>query len=360
ETGWNTHNQYSNLRAPVRAVLDFAIPHGLSIHVARSPASLLQSAHSFRPLPRMAGSIGYMYTSRPLPTDSERMMEFTEVAERFHGTRIFTTREGAEKTPDTAGLAREPEALLYGRMFLPTGELEALIARRTSAHSQYLVTGFSSPDVRQPLHVRCGGGDDGGGGSGALTLQWLHDRGPWCTEVSYSTDDAMLGVRGLYNFNWPKHQPAAAPTVRATHASPLGNVPSGDGVWSAGAELYYSAKEKSGGASAGLRYRATQPFAFEMVNIVNPVMGYMSTAYTAAVNQRLTCSTRFDFNLYSYESDLCVGAEWRNGGEGVVKGRFGFRQVGHCWSAAAAAAAAAAAPWTHRLMHDVFLVTHRV
>jgi distribution and morphology protein 10 len=56
-------------------------------------------------------------------------------------------------------------------------------------------------------------------------------------------------------------------------------------------------------------------------------MGYTSTAYTAAVNPQLTCSTRFDFNLYSYESDLCIGAEWRNGGEGVVKGRFGFRQV---------------------------------
>ncbi|RKP23795.1 hypothetical protein SYNPS1DRAFT_24125 [Syncephalis pseudoplumigaleata] len=78
--------------------------------------------------------------------------------------------------------------------------------------------------------------------------------------------------------------------------------------------------------STGLRYRATQPFVFEVTNIVNPAMGHTSTAYTAAVNPLLTCSTRFDFNLYSYESDLCIGAEWRNGGEGVVKGRLGFRQ----------------------------------
>jgi distribution and morphology protein 10 len=56
-------------------------------------------------------------------------------------------------------------------------------------------------------------------------------------------------------------------------------------------------------------------------------MGHTSTAYTAAVSRRLTCSARFDFNLYSYESDLCVGAEWRNGSEGVVKGRLGFRQA---------------------------------
>jgi distribution and morphology protein 10 len=73
-------------------------------------------------------------------------------------------------------------------MFLPNGQLEALIARRASAHSQYLLSAFSCPNTHGPLQ---------------LTAQWIHDRGPWCTEVSYSTDDAMLGIRGLYNFYWP-------------------------------------------------------------------------------------------------------------------------------------------------------------
>ncbi|KAI9598024.1 hypothetical protein BDF19DRAFT_382944 [Syncephalis fuscata] len=330
ETGWNSHNQYSNLRAPARAILDFNIPHGLSFHAGRAPSDWLKSAHSFQPLPRMTGSIGYMYTSKRLSADPQHVMGLTEVAEGFQTINSLDNSLGKSLTMtaptiDKASLAEtiqwsgDPDFFLYGRMFFPTGVLEAMMARRTTISTQYVLTGLSSSDPRDPIQ---------------LTMQWWHDRGPWCTEVSYSTDDSMIGLRGLYNFKWP-NLPSKANHLFSTGDHINGNSTSGnnsnsnsnDGIWSAGAEVYYSAKEKSGGVSTGLRYRATQPFIFEVTNIINPAMGYTSTAYTAAVNEQLTCSTRFDFNLYSYESDLCIGAEWRNGGEGVVKGRFGFRQV---------------------------------
>jgi hypothetical protein len=173
-------------------------------------------------------------------------------------------------------------------------------------------------------------------------MQWWHDRGPWCTEVSYSTDDSMIGLRGLYNFRWPdlpskanhlfstgessasafadfsahdyasssgsndsmvhhdinlinsnnisasneetkvtrskssavarttgvpsrkmnsKTKSTLAATTRSDNQSITetasktlsnnhtvnGNHDEGDGIWSAGAEIYYSVKEKSGG-----------------------------------------------------------------------------------------------------------------
>jgi mitochondrial distribution and morphology protein 10 len=44
--------------------------------------------------------------------------------------------------------------------------------------------------------------------------------------------------------------------------------------------------------------------------LFNPMMGHMSGAYTAQVSKDLSLSTRFDFNVYSYESEWAMGAEW--------------------------------------------------
>jgi len=40
------------------------------------------------------------------------------------------------------------------------------------------------------------------------------------------------------------------------------------------------------------------------------MLGYISGAYTAQVNQDLSLSSRFEFNVYSFESDWTMGAEW--------------------------------------------------
>jgi hypothetical protein len=47
----------------------------------------------------------------------------------------------------------EPDFFLYGRMFFPTGELEAMMARRATQYTQYVLTGLSSSDPRDPIQV---------------------------------------------------------------------------------------------------------------------------------------------------------------------------------------------------------------
>lgn len=42
----------------------------------------------------------------------------------------------------------------------------------------------------------------------------------------------------------------------------------------------------------------------------NPMMGHLSTAYAARVSRDLALCSRFDFNMYSYESEWTMGAEW--------------------------------------------------
>jgi len=56
------------------------------------------------------------------------------------------------------------------------------------------------------------------------------------------------------------------------------------------------------------------------------MMGHMSGAYTAQVSRDLSLSTRFDFNVYSYESEWTMGAEWwlrrsrsKSGSNGMIE-----------------------------------------
>lgn len=44
--------------------------------------------------------------------------------------------------------------------------------------------------------------------------------------------------------------------------------------------------------------------------LFNPMLGHIQTAYTARVSRDLTLASRFDFNVYSYESEWAMGAEW--------------------------------------------------
>ena len=49
-----------------------------------------------------------------------------------------------------------------------------------------------------------------------------------------------------------------------------------------------------------------------MTLTMNPLMGNLSSTYSVLASPILTMSSRFDFNVYSYESELLVGAElWR-------------------------------------------------
>ena len=47
-----------------------------------------------------------------------------------------------------------------------------------------------------------------------------------------------------------------------------------------------------------------------ITGLFNPMMGHLSAAYAARVSQDLSLCSRFDFNVYSYDSEWTVGTEW--------------------------------------------------
>ena len=203
----------------------------------------------------------------------------------------------------------QKDTLLYGRLFLPRSTLEALYMCRFNPRTQLKVSCVS--DSRLP-----------NGGTVLAHLQ--HDTAKHCTEYIYSTDSALLGIRGLYNFgiiatsgdgSKGPTDPAVAPTNEAAKLSVVQAFPKAHGRFSAGGEIYYGLLNKSGGVSTGLRFTTLSShigFPYTMTLTLNPLMGNLSSTYTVCASSLLALSSRFDFNIYSYESELQIGAElWR-------------------------------------------------
>ena len=176
-----------------------------------------------------------------------------------------------------------------------------------------------------------------------------HDIGKWCTEYTWSAEDGMWGVRVLHNFgrlaNSAEPSEDSNPSVNPRPKRVDEEDATGGGLKgrvSVGAEFYVSAKEKSAGGrrqpcfsisiftffnavSTGIRFTTvsdsstlspqtqssppSQP-PTTITALFNPMMGHVSAAYAAKVSRDLSLCSRFDFNVYSYDSEWTMGAEW--------------------------------------------------
>ncbi|KAF9908156.1 Mitochondrial distribution and morphology protein 10 [Linnemannia zychae] len=365
-SGWNEDNQYSHLCATSRALLDFQAPTGLSLRLSKLPSSVFKTTTTMNALPILEGSVGYLFTSRALMIDDSASVRFRHLVDRFRIICLdHSIREADQWTEfDSDGKRRK---------------------------------GISDPASRSASHI---------------SAQYQYDKGKYCAEVSFTTDDGLIGVRGLYNFgkdfddsydDMQKEgrrrrreagleveeevtllssmnsgsvdleqrlaEDAGASVghpetlemksiedLNRDRAGYLGEEMSQDepmtsesirGYWSAGAEIYYSATEKLGGLSTGLRYRTLPPLApattstaedrkeelpssgvipryptstapehhqnyipITITQTLNPIMGHVSSSYAAQVHPDLGLCSRFDFNLYSYDSELTAGVEW--------------------------------------------------
>ncbi|MCJ1447292.1 MAG: Mitochondrial distribution and morphology protein 10 [Stictis urceolatum] len=315
-THWNRDNSYGALTATARALLDFPTPTGLTLNLSSLPSPNFATSYSLANAGTVDGSLSYLYSSQPLHVPSASntisLRHIIPGYRQLHPLRRpdepsrWELWHGGQRTDRRA-------TLLYGRLYLPASHLEALYLRRISPISQLKISAVSSSQLRS-------------GGSVLVLLS--QDHGKYSTEWLYSTDSALLGVRGLYNFG-PDPRSGGSPSA----AEPL-DPSSGErstktiglnGRFSAGAEVYYGLLNKSGGMSTGIRF-ATLPqhagFPYTMTLTLNPLMGNLSSTYAVRAGRGLALCSRFDFNFYSYESEFKFGAEvWRRrmegGGEGV-------------------------------------------
>ncbi|KAF5393969.1 hypothetical protein D9757_000201 [Collybiopsis confluens] len=321
-TGWNEDNLFTNLTRSSDAILDFTVPKGLHLSISKSPNALFKTTYSMNAMPSLNGSVGYIFTSCDLDVQSSAEVRFKDMIERF---RVYDQPRRPEGKGDE-WLAGERvntrDYLMYGRLYIPTGRLDALYSTRLTPNLQAIAAAISEPP--SPLSTRSNVSN--------LMLSLQHDVGKWCTEYTYSAEDSMWGIKALHNFG---RAPVTGAEALQTPTQPgVKRVDEEDAVdgglrgrLSAGAEVYFSAKEKSAGVSTGIRFSTTpdakpppaggptlaanapQP-PTTITALFNPMLGHISGAYSARVSGDLALSSRFDFNVYSYESEWTMGAEY--------------------------------------------------
>ena len=232
--------------------------------------------------------------------------------------------------------------LLYGRLYVPSGRVDALYSTRLSPNIQALVAAISDPRSNSLSAERTRGVNIP---TSNVMLSLQHDTGRTCTEYTWSAEDGMFGVRLLHNFGKlaPSPEEAAKAQQLVSTNSRRKRVDEEEamegglkGRISAGAEVYFSATERSAGVSTGIRFTtlpdATPP-SFQLPStpssvpssspsytpsqpptsitaLFNPMLGHISGAYAARVTRNLSMCSRFDFNVYSYESEWTMGMEW--------------------------------------------------
>lgn len=296
-SGWDRDNSYGALTATSRSLLDFPTPLGLRFSLSSLSTPTFATSYTLRSLGLVDGSLSYLYSSLPLsslPSASSSL----PLSHIVPGYRLLSSL----RQPDEpwwwevwhqGRRIDKRDTLLYGRLFLPRSTLEALYLRRLTPRSQLKVSCVS--DSRLP-----------NGGTVLALLQ--HDTGRFSTEGLYSTDSALLGLRGLYNFG-----PPPIPSTSTTSTQPAATPPAAR--LSLGAEAYFSPLNKSGGLSTGLRFSTLAPhpgFPYTTTLTLNPLMGSLESTYSVRASRLLALSSRFDFNVYSYESGLVLGMElWR-------------------------------------------------
>ncbi|KAH9899785.1 mitochondrial distribution and morphology protein 10 [Cubamyces lactineus] len=341
-TGWNEDNLYANLTRSSNALLDFSVPRGLHFSISKSPNSLFKTTYSMNALPSLNGSVGYIFTSCNLDVKGSGDVRFKDMVDRFKVFDQPRRPEGKEEEWLAGERVDTRDYLLYGRIYIPTGRLDALYSTRLTPTLQAMVAAISDP--RSPISAER---PRTHGPASNIMFSLQQDTGKWCTEYTWSAEDGMWGIRSLYNFGRvgssaesvqnDSEKTGHAPTGRRSKRVDEEDAVEGGlrGRVSIGGEFYFSAKEKSAGVSTGIRFTtvpdATPP-SFQVPSssspvgsaprsppsqppttitaLFNPMLGHISGAYAARVSRDLSLASRFDFNVYSYESEWSIGAEW--------------------------------------------------
>lgn len=291
-TNWNEDNIYSNILATSQALLDFSIPNGCKLDISSKSTDYLASSFTLSNYHNINGSLAYLYSSIPLRnTAGTRDISLQEA---ISGLRITEPYNRPTETKQDSREARSRCSLLYGRMYFPGSALEAMLIKRLSEQTQILVKCINHPQVDK---------------NGTLIFYWQKNAPNFLREFIYSTNEALFGFRMLYNLS--------SLSTNSFKLNPnLNSVPKFDNsVVSIGSEIWYAALSTSPGLSTALRYstRSTSTGKpFTMTLACNPIVGHISSTYTVRTSVASSFCSKYNFNVYSYASNLYLGFELFN------------------------------------------------
>ncbi|GKZ38010.1 mitochondrial distribution and morphology protein 10 [Aspergillus brasiliensis] len=336
-TNWNRDNSYSSLTATAQSLLDFSTPERLRVHISSLSTPHFATSYTLGTVGLIDGSVSYLFSTVPLdhapsrsaliplrklsPGYRQVQAPIAPIAETILINDDLNNNDAAYKA--TIG---KKATLFHATLHLPPPTtLNALFLRRLSPTMQLSLAVCSTRGP--PLSKSAP--------QASLLAQLSHNTGKFNNEYLFSTDNALFGWRGLWNFGPDPRDPVAS------GSSPRLS------LLSAGAEAYYSPVSSLIGMSTGLRF-STLPaatdvpsssssltptsattststtntnsntntpistFPYTLTLTLTPLTGSLSTTYSLRASPNLAFSSRFGFNVYSWESEMVAGCElWR-------------------------------------------------
>lgn len=285
-TAWNEDNIYANVTATSRALLDFQIPTGGKVEVTSRATDHLASSMTLLNHNTVHGSLAYLYSSAALKNIAGT--KDISLQDAIAGFRIIEPHRLTPLTKTHEVGAESRPSLLYGRIYFPGSLLEAMVIRRISELTQLLIKCVNNPH----LHLN------------GTMIVYLQENVPrFSREYIYSTRESLFGFRCLYNFGNPAKASATL-------------IPKFDNsVMSVGAELWYAARSMSPGLSTAFRYSTRSTSTGKPLTMTlscNPILGHISSTYNVKTSVSSTVCSKYDFNWFSYASNLSIGFELFN------------------------------------------------
>lgn len=276
-TEWNPDNSYSSLTATSDALLAFQTPSTLALYVSSLSTPNFATSYTLSTLGQIDGSISYLYSSDPLghiPSQAPSI-PLRHLTRGYRDIKLpISLEEHGHDASQADSEGRKP-TLLHATMYLPPPSvLTALYTRRINRETLLSLSLYSKSGANSVANS---------GPPPASVLAYVqHDAGQYSIEGLGSTDNALLGVRGLWNFGLAP--PAAdgqtaTPTPLPDTTDGFTEFPSGvplppqidpvtayhnrlaskPSLLSAGAEFYYSPFSHVIGLSTGLRFTTLAP-----------------------------------------------------------------------------------------------------
>lgn len=285
-TAWNEDNIYANVTATSRALLDFPIPSGGKLDVTSQATEHLASSMTLLNHNTIHGSLAYLYSSVALRNTAGT--KDISLQDALAGFRIIEPHlPGLEGKSDKKA-AGFKHSLLYGRLYFPGSSLEAMLIRRLSELTQLLIKCVNNPHLYN---------------NGTMIVYLQKNVPRYSREYIYSTTEALFGFRCLYNFGTPA-KASLAPIPKFDNS-----------VVSVGAELWFAARSMSPGLLTALRYSTRSTSTGKPLTMTlscNPILGHISSTYNVKTSVSSTVCSKYDFNWFSYASNLSIGFELYN------------------------------------------------
>ncbi|KAJ2897789.1 Mitochondrial distribution and morphology protein 10 [Coemansia aciculifera] len=203
--------------------------------------------------------------------------------------------------------------LLLAQMYPSLSSMTGSYTLRRSETSELVISGVSVAGTQPDLQ---------------LVVQHAINKRQWSGEAMFGTSGGVFGLRGQYNFGDVEALDEAAYAYYRGSDEDAKRVARDKthGRFSLGSEVYYGAQDASGGISVGARYRYDLPLFSELTCVLNPIMGHLSLAWTQQLRPSICTAARYDFNVFSLNSELAAGVEWQLDRNSMVKARWSGSQ----------------------------------